>query len=169
MPDFSARHLDAGAELFGGGIDFAELAEAFRQPMFWPDLPAEIAAREWDELRRWVQRIVERFAWDSHVLPACWWRHNHIVEALAALRDHERGSYARSAPPSAAVEFHRALRDIEERLRFWTTELRCEASHDRSHDHSRVLSDDGWQEWIATDTQRRHEAQIAAALDGERS
>lgn len=46
---------------------------------------------------------------DSHVVPACRYRHNHLVEALAALRDYERGCFAATAPPTAAVDWQPAL------------------------------------------------------------
>jgi hypothetical protein len=52
----------------------------------WPSLPAGRAAGEWRSLRAWVAALQARFAHlDHHVIPACWWRHNEHVEALAAL------------------------------------------------------------------------------------
>jgi hypothetical protein len=91
------------------------------------------------------------------VLPSCWWRHPPFVEALAALKDHERGSYAPTAPATAAVEFHRAVRDIEARLRSWCCELRCEAAHDPSHDQLRTLPEVGFAEFVAELARRRKE------------
>jgi hypothetical protein len=137
----------ARAILSGSDAQRAEKAAieaGFDAPVLWPKLPAKDVADKLGELRAWVEALVVRFGLDSHVVPACWWRHNHLVEALAALRDHERGSYALVAPPTAAVEFHRALRDIEGRLRSWVGELRCEAGHDPSHDIPRRLSTEGW-------------------------
>jgi hypothetical protein len=144
-------------ELFGAEGDLRELADAFGAPLFWPDLPAERAAEEWQALAEWVGHVVARFDWDSHVVPACWWRHNHLVEALAALRDHERGCYAPTAPPTGAVEFHRALRDVESRLKGWVADLRCDARHDPSHDRDRHLAMDGFDEWVAADGGRRQQ------------
>jgi hypothetical protein len=112
-------------------------------------------AEEMTALRAWVEGLVGRFSLDSHVLPACWWRHNNLVEALAALRDHERASYASAAAATAPVEFHRALRDIEALLRSWMAELRCEAGHDASHDRARRLPADGWEQWLTSETERR--------------
>lgn len=150
------------AEMIGG--DMGELADTFGAPLFWPDLPAERAEEEWQALAGWVARLVNRFDWDTHVVPACWWRHNHIVEALSALRDHERGCYAPTAPPTAAVEFHRALRDIESRLKAWVSDLRCDARHDPSHDRARHLPADGFDTWVATDSQRRRQHALGDAL-----
>lgn len=136
----------AAENLFGvmGGLD--ELA--LEGPLFWPEIPADEASVERAELRAWVHRLVARYELDSHVVPACWYRHNHLVEALAALRDHERGSFVSTAPPTAAVEWQRALRDVESRLRAWTAELRCDNDHHPSHDTLRAMRDD-WKDGVA--------------------
>lgn len=152
------------AELLGADGDLGELADAFGAPLFWPDLPPERAAQEWQALAGWVARLVARFDWDTHVVPACWWRHNHLVEALAALRDHERGCYAPTAPPTAAVEFQRALREIETRLKTWVADLRCDARHDASHDRERRLPADDFDAWIESDVQRRRQRALDDAL-----
>jgi hypothetical protein len=86
------------------------------------------------------------------------------ARALAALRDHERGCYAPTAPPTGAVEFHRALRDIEVRLKTWVADLRCDGRHDPSHDRDRYLPLDGFEDWVAADVQRRRQQALAAAL-----
>ena len=122
------------AALFGAEGDLDDFADAFAAPLYWPALPAERVRTEWEALAAWVGGLVLRFGYDSHVIPTCWWRHNCFVEALSALRDHERGSYAPTSPSTAAVEFHRALRDVEARLRAWAAELRCDGEHDHSHD-----------------------------------
>lgn len=134
------------ASLFGalGGLDDL----ALEGPLFWPDISADDAPLEWAELRAWVHRLVSRYDLDSHVVPGCWYRHNHLVEALVALRDHERGSFAATAPATAAVEWQRAWRDIESRLRSWTSELRCDTSHHPGHDSQRVMSDEDWNVWL---------------------
>ena len=149
-----AERRDAAAELVA-------LTGALTRPVHWPEVPAERLAEEMEALRGWVERLVGRFSLDSHVVPACWWRHNHLVEALASLRDHERASYASASAATAPVEFHRALRDIEALLRTWVAELRCEAGHDATHDVARRLGAEGWDEWLAAETERRR-AEAAA-------
>ncbi len=143
----------AAASLYGalGGLD--ELTGD--GPLFWPDIPAAEAPAEWEELRAWVHRLVARYDLDSHVVPGCWYRHNHLVEALAALRDYERGCFAATAPPTAAVDWQRALRDIESRLRAWASDLRCDYNHHPAHDTARVMPDDEWEAWVAGDRSRR--------------
>jgi hypothetical protein len=143
-----AEWRDARAEL-------DVLTGVVTQPMHWPAVPPDRLAEEFKALRAWVEHLVGRFSLDSHVVPACWWRHNHLVEALAALRDHERASYARISPATGPVEFHRAFRDIDALLRSWVAELRCEAGHDASHDSPRRVPAEGWDEWLSAETERR--------------
>jgi hypothetical protein len=153
-------------ESCGDGADFSDLGEGFRPPLRWGDVPAGEAAKEWERLRHWVHQLVFRFDLDSHVVPGCWWRHNHLVEALVALRDHERACYAPTAAASAAVEFHRALRDIQAVLRTWVADLRCDQAHDPSHDRPRKLPGDGWNDWVAADILRRRQVGMAPTTAG---
>jgi len=95
------------------GIDAELYGRAFGQldgPVHWPSLTADERAARSEELADWVTELVARFDVEPRVIPACWQRHNGIVEALSALRDHERASYADTASPTAAVDWLRALR-----------------------------------------------------------
>lgn len=125
-------------------------------PTAWPSIPAEKAASEWQQLRAWVEQLQQRFPHlDGHVIPPCWWRHNEHVEALVALRDHERISYLPVAPATAPVEWMRALRDISSLLRAWTAEYACGASHQEPHSTLRSNRDDGWHDFIADNVKHR--------------
>jgi hypothetical protein len=164
--DSSEERRSAFAALFGadGPPDFDDLSG----PLHWEDLTPGEAGVAWPELRCWVEHLVVRFSHlDHHVIPACWWRHNGHVEALAALRDHERVSYAETAPATAAVEWHRALRDIEAMLRDWTGQHGCGAAH---NDRDRQLRPPGpveWDQFVRTDLESRQRAAIDAALSTE--
>ncbi len=148
----------------GADEDDFDASCAMDPPVFWPGLCPEEAASEWESLRRWVTCLVERFNLDQHVVPRCWWRHNAHVEALAALRDHERASFADTAAPTAALEWHRALRDIETRLRDWTSRLACGTRHEPTR--SRPSDDDtGWDEWLRADVAARRARLVTTALD----
>jgi len=108
-------------------LDLDEIAG----PFHWPNLSADDAAREWPALRSWVERLMTRFSHlDHHVIPRCWFLHNGHVEALAALRDQERVNYGETAPGTAGIDWHRAFRDVEARLREWTAQLACGATHE---------------------------------------
>lgn len=89
------------------GRDFGQL----RGPLHWPSLTSSEADQALSSLREWVEQLAARFALDTRVIPACWDRHPAVVETLSALRDHERGSYADSASPTAGIDFVRALHD----------------------------------------------------------
>jgi hypothetical protein len=87
-------------------------------------LSAEEMAGEMADLYPWVVKLHHRFP-EMVRLPACWYRHNGLVELLSALRDHERACFTDTAAPTAGVAWHMAFRDIEARLRLWISELRC--------------------------------------------
>jgi hypothetical protein len=84
-------------------------------------------------LRPWVDQLIARFTIEPRVIPACWERHNGAVEALLALRDHERGCYAHTAPPTAGVDWLRALRDVQQILLELNSMTGCTA-----HEHREV-------------------------------
>jgi hypothetical protein len=125
----------------------------------WPSLSGDDVLSEWTDLRRWVEALRERFAMlDHHVIPPCWWRHNGHVEALAALRDHERVCYSETAPASASVDWMRALRDVTYLLALWTGDLTCGARHEDPSPVLRVPDYDGWEAHCRHDRERRQQA-----------
>lgn len=103
------------------GDDFDE----FDGPIYWPTRDTDQAEFDWPSLAEWVNRLRARFPHMTARIPDCWYRHNDLVEALLALRDHERVSYASTAPASAAVEWHRAFRDMEARWDNWIKRFTC--------------------------------------------
>lgn len=77
------------------------------------------------ELVPWVDGLARRFALDLRTVPPCWSRHNGMVEVLTALRDYERGAFVAAAPPTAAMEWLRALRDAIGFLRDLAAVTQC--------------------------------------------
>ena len=125
--DLRAERTGALARMLSpeGPPDPSELAP----PTYWPSLSREEAVEEWDYLRAWVEGLLARFGHLSpEVIPPCWYRHPGHVEALAALADFQRACYGHSALPVDAVRWHRAFRDIEDRLRAWTSAAGCTPS-----------------------------------------
>jgi hypothetical protein len=122
--------LDVGGRFFGefGGDPFGELDS----PVHWPSLTGPERDRRMDQLLEWVDQLVDRFTLDTRVVPPCWRRHNAMVETLSALRDHERASYHQTAPPTAAVDWLRALRDVESLLRSIAGQTQCTTQTHRS-------------------------------------
>jgi hypothetical protein len=96
-------------------------------------LTAQERDRALEQLREWVASLVERFSIEPRVIPTCWELHNGMVEALLALKDHERACYAESAPPTAAVDWFRAFREIEARLIEQSAQTRCTVHEHRSN------------------------------------
>jgi len=84
------------------------------------------------QLEEWVDQLIARFALDTRVVPPCWPRHHAMVETLSALRDHERASYHQTAPPTAAVDWLRALQDVESLLRSIAGQTQCTTQTHRS-------------------------------------
>ena len=152
------ERLSALAKLLetNGVLDLDEITG----PIHWPDLSADEAAQEWAALRTWVERLTARFSHlDHHVIPRCWFLHNGHVEALSALRDQERVNYGETAPGTAGVDWHRALRDIEARLREWTAQLACGATHEVRTHQVRSLDSDEWDHFVNDDvTDRENKA-----------
>jgi len=143
-------------------LDLDEMAG----PCHWPKLSADEAAREWPALRSWVERLMERFSHlDHHVIPRCWFLHNGHVEALAALRDQERVNYGETAPGTAGVDWHRAFRDVEARLREWTAQLACGATHEPRTRQGHPTTSGEWNAFIEEDVERRNRRAINDAVN----
>lgn len=150
------------AQLFGGE-DFGGMTEASAPPVCWCSLPDDEIGDQMRALYDWVVKLQHRFR-EMVRLPTCWYRHNGLVELLAALRDHERASYADAAAPTSAVAWHVAFRDIEARLRVWISDLRCGGDinyHDQSV-HAVTNPDatppDDLSAWIAEASATRRQA-----------
>ena len=165
--DLGQRRL---AELFAAG-DVPDL-DTIAGPLFWPGIPAADIAAEWEGLRRWVERLVARYPHlDHHVIPRCWWRHPGHVEALQALRDHERVSFADSAAATAATDWQWRFALIEGRLREWTAHAGCGASHREPTVGLPAPEPSEWEEMIAADRRERAGNEvdgIVAVPGGER-
>jgi hypothetical protein len=143
-------------------LDLDEIAG----PFHWPELSADDAARQWPALRCWVERLMTRFSHlDHHVIPRCWFLHNGHVEALSALRDQERVNYGETAPGTAGVDWHRAFRDVEARLREWTAQLACGATHEPRIRQGHPTTSGEWDAFIEEDVGLRSRRAIDDALD----
>jgi hypothetical protein len=134
--------------------DEPPLAPAFDAevpPVHWPTLIVDETEDEWCSLRLWVEQLYIRFPHAVRV-PPCWWQHNDLVELLSALRDYERASYAPTAATTAAVDWHRAFREIEGRMELWIKRFSCGLS---GREHAYAVSDEGWAAFTAADAQAR--------------
>jgi hypothetical protein len=140
----------------------------FEGPLYWPSIPAADIEQEFRELRAWVQGLLERFEHLDHtVIPTCWWRHNSHVEALQALRDHERISYSESSPAQAATHWHREFHFVEMRLREWTSGYACSKDEHRPGFRSIPPIDQAeWTSYLAGERRRREDAELGLGGSG---
>jgi hypothetical protein len=133
-----------------------DTSDEARAPLHWPTLTPELAVQEWPGLLDWVEGLRERYeAFDEKILPPCWYQHACYVSALQSLRDFERVAYSKSAPGSAGVDWHRALRDIEMLITRWSAgPVACVGGH---KERKRVVSvdDEAFDTFLAQDLARR--------------
>lgn len=147
-------------ELMSGAFEGNDLDE-IPGATYWPEVLAVEVAAQWEALRAWVDQLQERFSHlDHHVVPRCWWRHNEHVEALSALRDHERSSFAATAPATAPVDWFRALRDVTAMLRSWSGDLSCGAVHQDPPSRSCPPAAAEWIRFVRAEVDRRREQEI---------
>jgi len=135
-------------------------------PIHWPSLLPSESRAEWEDLRAWVEQFVDRFALDTRTIPPCWYRHNTMVETLAALRDHERGSYGHSIAKTTAVAWLRAVRDVEALLKESASRNGCTAAEHRPDARARWSVAEGeWAAFIGHDEAQRSAILLDARLD----
>jgi hypothetical protein len=136
--------------------------------MHWPAvLPGEVPAA-WGQLRDWVELFLDRYAVDTRTVPPCWYRHTPMVEALAALRDHERGSYHPDSHPATAVDFIRAVHEILAFLRDQTARSGCGAADHRPESGiRRNVDEDDWRAFVVADQDRRAAILLSNLDDGD--
>ena len=77
-----------------GDDEYATIFGQLTGPLHLPSLSGGECEQVKAELRVWVADLVRRFCVDARAIPPCWERHSGMVEALLALRDHERACFA---------------------------------------------------------------------------
>ena len=164
--ELGADGRDALTRLFAAdGPSDLEDDELFAAPRYWPGIPAADIAEVFGELREWVHGLLGRYEHlDHRAIPPCWWRHPGHVEALQALRDHERATFAESSPAQAATSWQREFQFIEMRLRDWTAYYGCDqANHKTPSRRRRPIDQDQWSEMLSEQQVRRRRQEVAAS------
>ena len=143
-----------------------DLSPDLPRPTRWTRLEPAEARQEWDDLRHWAAKLCVRYP--SIVrLPECWWRHNDLVEVLAALRDYERACFEPTSSATGPVEWQRALRDMEHRLEIWIKKLPCNVPG-RGHEQpsaDEAKTPPGWTEFVEDDVCRRRKSPTSGPSD----
>jgi hypothetical protein len=134
----------------------------FAGPLYWPGVAAADIAAAFAELREWVQSLLDRYEHlDHRAIPPCWWRHPGHVEALQALRDHERATFADSSPAQAATSWQREFQFIEMRLREWTAHYGCDqTNHKAPARRPRPIDEDEWSAMVTEEQVRRRQREV---------
>ena len=134
-------------------------------PTHWASLLPDEARPAWAELRVWVEDLVDRFALETRVVPPCWYRHNTLVESLSALRDHEQVCFAPNASPSGAIDWFRAVGEVEQRMIQACARTQCSINEHRP-DPARPWSTDPalWQAFVEADAADREQRVINESL-----
>jgi len=136
-------------------------------PTHWASLLPDEARQAWAQLRVWVEDLVDRFALETRVVPPCWYRHNTLVESLSALRDHEQACFAPSASPSGAIDWFRALREVEARMSQACAQTQCSINEHRPDPARPWITDQGtWQAFVEGDAADREQRVIDEVLSG---
>ena len=144
-------------------VEFGDL----HGPTHWPSLLPDDAPQAWADLRDWVEHLVDRFGIETRIVPPCWYRHNTLVEALTALRDHERICFAPNASPTGAVDWFRALREIEHRLAEACARTQCSVNEHRPDPPRSWTTNQGpWQRFVDADVAEREQRVIDQGLGG---
>ncbi len=127
------------------------------------------ARQRWHELREWVDWFRAEFAFDHRVVPPCWYRHRALVSVLSALRDHWLAAYDPLNTPIGASDWHRALWQMEQRLREWASRTGCTTGEHR-RDVLAEYPDDAeiWEAHVASDIAARAQREMRAAVETAR-
>jgi hypothetical protein len=149
------------------GTDDSDAISEIPGATYWPEIAPSDAIAEWADLRCWVEQLQGRFSHlNHHVIPRCWWHHNEHVEALVALRDHERSSFSESAPATAPLDWFRALRDVTALLRAWTAECSCGAVHHEEPARWPKTEPAEWESFVRSDVGDRLERGSKSSTKG---
>lgn len=127
----------------------------------WPTIATDDLTSEWEKLRTWVDALQQRFGHlDHHIIPYCWFRHNEHVEVLSALRDYEASSFSSTAPSTAPVDWFRALRDMSQMLKSFTSELSCGSTHQDPEIRQVSESQGEWGKFVQLQLEARRAGEI---------
>jgi len=139
-------------------------------PLNWNSMKSTEARRHWSALREWVEWFRLTFGFDHRVVPPCWYRHPALVEVLSALRDHWVCAYGPPNTPIGASDWHRALMQLEPRVRDWAARTGCTVGVHRPDVVAEYPPDtEAWEEHTAADVAARARRERGAALGDQQA
>ena len=75
----------------------------------WRRLTDADARAAWNDLRAWVEWFVLRYRVPESTVPACWWKHGHLVEELSALHISHTAAFDASDAGFGPIGWHERL------------------------------------------------------------
>jgi hypothetical protein len=75
----------------------------------WRTLTDTDARKAWDALRGWVNWFTARYRIPESTVPACWYKHGHLVEELSALHTAHTAAFDASDAGFGPIGWHERL------------------------------------------------------------
>ena len=119
-------------------------------------LDADTAQAAWDDLRVFVDWLVDRYALDHKTVPPCWYRHGALVDELTALWGAWETAYWPYASAADAAGWMQVFANTRMRLNEWAGRRGCRPD-DHRPDRPRELLDDQaiWADHVRADLDAR--------------
>ncbi|KAA9105524.1 hypothetical protein [Microbacterium rhizomatis] len=116
----------------------------------WQKLKDADAPAAWDSLREWVEWVTVRYDFSESVVPVCWWRHDELVEELAALHASHIAAFDPSDAGLGPIRWHEQLDVARARLRH-AYYGQCSNGH-KAHqprEWANAVDDREWDAWAS--------------------
>lgn len=108
-PDDLDALLASEMTAFEPDIRYGSSAPIGAQVIDWRTLPDRDAPAAWRELRRWVEWFTYRYRMPESTVPACWWKHGHLVEELSALHTAHTAAFDTTDAGFGPIGWHERL------------------------------------------------------------
>jgi hypothetical protein len=98
-------------------VDFELPATTLGSVVDWRTLKDADAPTAWNALREWVEWFTVRYDIPESMVPACWFRHSHLVDELSALHAAHLAAFDVSDSGFGPIGWHGRLSEARPRLR----------------------------------------------------
>jgi hypothetical protein len=130
-------------------VDFVIPATTPGTVVDWQTLADADAPAAWNALREWVEWFTVRYDIPVSTVPACWFRHSHLVDELSALYAAHLVAFDASDTGFGPIRWHERLSEARPRLGL-AYYSQCSDGH-RSHaprSWTNAVDERAWDEWI---------------------
>jgi hypothetical protein len=101
-------------------------------PVCWATLTPDETLAQLEALADWTAWLLDRYVLDYRTVPACWARHDALVEELSALRGAWLTAYALEARGDAPLHWHTDFAAARQRLTEWAARTGCRPGEHRT-------------------------------------